>query len=118
FIGEGNILKKMKCVRMRLGEPGPDGRRKPEPIPGSEFIEEADMVILAIGQDPDLSFIKPEDGIELTKWGTIKVDENLMTSRPGVFAGGDAVRGPATAIEAFADGKRAAESIHRYLQST
>ncbi|MCL7389502.1 MAG: NAD(P)-dependent oxidoreductase [Thaumarchaeota archaeon] len=117
FIGEDGVVKKMKCIRMKLGEPGPDGRRRPEPIPGSEFIEEVDYVILAIGQDPELDFIKPEDGIELTKWGTIKVDENMATTRPGVFAGGDAVRGPATAIEAFADGKKAAESIHKYLQS-
>ncbi|MEM2548785.1 MAG: FAD-dependent oxidoreductase, partial [Nitrososphaerota archaeon] len=117
FIGENGAIKKMKCIRMRLGEPGPDGRRRPEPIPGSEFIEEADYVILAIGQDPQLDFIKPEDNIELTRWGTIKVNEDLSTTRPGVFAGGDSVRGPATAIEAFADGKRAAESIHRYLQS-
>lgn len=117
FIGENGRVKKMKCIRMRLGEPGPDGRRKPEPIPGSEYEVEADYVILAIGQDPDLGFLRPEDGIELTKWGTIKVDENLATTRRGVFAGGDAVRGPATAIEAFADGKRAAESIHSYLQS-
>ncbi len=117
FIGEDGVVKKMKCIRMKLGEPGPDGRRRPEPIPGSEFIEEVDYVILAIGQDPELDFIKPEDGIELTKWGTIMVDENMATSRLGVFAGGDAVRGPATAIEAFADGKKAAESIHKYLQS-
>lgn len=117
FIGENGVLKKMKCIRMKLGEPGPDGRRRPEPIPGSEFIEEVDYAILAIGQDPELDFIKPEDGIELTKWGTIKVDENMATTRKGVFAGGDAVRGPATAIEAFADGKKAAESIHKYLQS-
>ena len=117
FIGENGVVKKMKCIRMKLGEPGPDGRRRPEPIPGSEFTEEADWVILAIGQDPELDYILSGDGIELTKWGTIKVDENLMTTRPGVFAGGDAVRGPATAIEAFADGKKAAESIHKYLQS-
>lgn len=117
FIGENGVVKKMKCIRMKLGEPGPDGRRRPEPIAGSEFFEEADYVILAIGQDPEIDFIKPEDGIELTKWGTIKVDENMSTTRPGVYAGGDAVRGPATAIEAFADGKKAAEAIHRYLQS-
>lgn len=117
FIGDNGIIKKMKCIRMKLGEPGPDGRRRPEPIPGSEFNEEADHVILAIGQDPELDFIKPEDGIELTKWGTIKINEDMSTTRPGVFAGGDAVRGPATAIEAFADGKKAAESIHKYLQS-
>ncbi|MCS7125749.1 MAG: NAD(P)-dependent oxidoreductase [Aigarchaeota archaeon] len=117
FIGENGVVKKMRCIKMRLGEPGPDGRRKPEPIPGSEFEVDADYVILAIGQDPGIDFLRPEDGIELTKWGTIKVDENLSTSRRGFYAGGDAVRGPATAIEAFADGKKAAESIHAYLQS-
>lgn len=117
FLGEDGVVKKMKCIRMKLGEPGPDGRRRPEPIPGSEFMEEADWIILAIGQDPELDYVRPEDGIELTKWGTVKVDENMATTRSGIFAGGDAVRGPATAIEAFADGKKAAESIHKYLQS-
>lgn len=117
FIGENGVVKKMRCIRMRLGEPGPDGRRKPEPIPGSEFEVEADYVILAVGQDPGIDFLKPEDGIEITRWGTIKVDENLATTRRGFYAGGDAVRGPSTAIEALADGKKAAESIHAYLQS-
>lgn len=115
FIGKDGVLKKMKCIKMKLGEPGPDGRRKPIPIPGSEFMEDVDVAILAIGQDPDLSFIKPEDGIELTEWGTIKVDGNMMTTKPGIFAGGDAVRGSATIIEALTDGKCAALNIANFL---
>lgn len=116
IIGENGKVKAVKCIRMRLGEPGPDGRRRPIPIPGSEFMVEADYVIEAVGESPDTGWITPETGIQLTRWETIKVDEEtLMTSREGVFAGGDAVRGPATFIQAAADGKKAAESIDRYL---
>ncbi len=116
IIGENGKVKAVKCIRTRLGEPGPDGRRRPIPIPGSEFMIEADYVIEAVGESPDTGWITPETGIQLTRWGTIRVDEEtLMTSREGVFAGGDAIRGPATFIQAAADGKKAAESIDRYL---
>ena len=77
---------------------------------------EADAVILAVGQQPDLSFLKAEDGVELTPAGTIKIDpETLATTAPGVYAGGDVAFGPRIAIEAVANGKRAARSIHEYL---
>ena len=103
---------------MRLGEPGPDGRRRPMPIPGSEFEVEADHVILAIGQEPDLSWIKPEDGIKFTKRGLIEIDENYSTSRRGVFAGGDVVRGPSTFTHATLDGLKAARAIDKFLQQS
>ena len=115
FIGEDGRITGVECLRMELGEPDDSGRRRPIPIDGSEFILEIDKVILAIGQTPDTSSI-PE-GIEITRANTIAADDiTLETSRKGVFAGGDIVDGPATVIEAIASGKRAAESIDRYLR--
>lgn len=107
----------LRCVRMELGEPDASGRRRPIPISSSEFDMELDTIIPAIGQVPDMSFIGEDTGIELTKRGTINVDpDNLETSRPGVFAGGDCQTGPGIAIEAIAAGKKAATSIDRYLR--
>ncbi len=106
----------LRCVRMELGEPDASGRRRPIPIPGSDFVVELNTLIPAIGQAPDLSFLEGV-GIETTPQGTIKVDPvTLETSRPGLFAGGDAVSGPWIAIEAVASGKEVALSIDRYLR--
>ena len=106
----------LKCVRMQLGEPDASGRRRPEEIPGSEFVIDCDMVVVAIGTraNPLLTATCPE--LKLNKWGNIEADENGMTSIPGVFAGGDIVRGAATVILAMGDGKRSAQAIHQYLQ--
>ncbi len=106
----------MKCIKMALGEPDSSGRRRPEPIAGSEFTMKVDTVIAAIGQTLD-AFGIPQDGqIELNRRGYIKVDEETMeTSLEGVFAGGDCISGPATAVEAIADGRRVATSINQYL---
>jgi formate dehydrogenase major subunit len=114
------------CIRMELGEPDASGRRRPVAVKGSEFKVEADTVIAAIGQFPDLSAISdtgakdpdsPEAKLALTKWGTIVADEEtLVTSVPGVFAGGDVVNGAATAIEAIAAGGKAAAAIDRLLR--
>jgi len=105
----------IECVRMYLGKFDKGGRRIPEPIAGSEFVVPADMVIAAIGQVPDLSSING-NGITIRKGNTIEVDpKTLATTREGVFAAGDTVRGPATAVEAVADGKNAALAIDRYL---
>lgn len=106
----------IKCIRMKLGEPDTSGRRRPMPIKGSEFSVEVDMVIPAIGQTPDLSLLGENSGIEISKQGTLLVNpDTLATSRVSVFAGGDAVIGPATAIEAIAAGQRAAVAIDKYL---
>ncbi|MCX7018333.1 MAG: FAD-dependent oxidoreductase [Candidatus Sumerlaeota bacterium] len=114
FVGNGCVTG-VKCVRMELRGFDDSGRRKPRVIKGSEFVVEADMVIPAISQHSDLPFIDKEE-VNLTRWGTLVVDEkNMMTSIPGVFAGGDAVRGPDVVIRAIADGKKAAQSIDRYL---
>lgn len=105
----------LECVRNELGEAGPDGRRRPIPIEGSEFQIEADSIIVAIGQRPDVSFL---DGsaVTLRRDGTIAVaPETGLAGEERVYAGGDAVRGPATIVEACADGRRAAEAICQQL---
>jgi glutamate synthase (NADPH) small chain len=112
---ENRWVTGIRCIRMALGEPDASGRRKPEPIPGSEFVIDCDMVVVAIGtrSNPLLTATAPE--LEINQWGYIVTDENGMTSMPGVFAGGDIVRGAATVILAMGDGKRAAMAMHRYL---
>jgi heterodisulfide reductase subunit A len=105
----------LECLRMELGQPDSSGRRRPIPIEGSEFVLDVDMVIPAIGQIPDLGLMESGE-LQVTRWGTLVADpETQATGIPGVFAAGDAVSGPATAIEAIAAGKRAARSIHQYL---
>jgi heterodisulfide reductase subunit A len=116
ILGEDGRVTGMECVRMALGEPDASGRRRPIPIEGSEFLLDVDMVIPAIGQMPDLGFIDQDHGLQVTRWGTLAADPDTMaTGVPGVFAGGDAVSGPSTAIKAIAAGKVAAANIHRYL---
>lgn len=115
-LGKDGKVAGVECVRMRLDEPDESGRRKAVPIEGSEFTRDADMVILAIGEVPDLEFLPKE--IMLNENGAVWVDPaTLETSVKGVFAGGDAVTGPATVIEAIVGGKHAAESIDKYLRS-
>ena len=105
----------LECTRNALGEPGPDGRRRPAAIEGSEFTIEADSIILAVGQRPDLAFLR-ESGIFTRENGAIQVDPRTGRAGAGrVYAGGDVARGPAIIIEACADGRRAAESICREL---
>jgi glutamate synthase (NADPH) small chain len=108
-------VRAIRCVRMQLGEPDASGRRSPEPIPGSEFEIPCEVVIEAIGTraNPLLTRSTPE--LKLNKRGYIEVDADGMSSIPGVFAGGDIVRGAATVILAMGDGKRAAATIDRYL---
>ncbi|NUP89603.1 MAG: FAD-dependent oxidoreductase [Candidatus Sumerlaeia bacterium] len=105
----------LRCLRMRLVDYEANGRRRPQPIEGSEFVIEADMVIPAISQHADLPFIPKED-VAVTRFGTLIVDPHTqMTTIRGVFAGGDVTRGPDVVITAIADGKRAAEAIDRHL---
>jgi glutamate synthase (NADPH/NADH) small chain len=107
----------LKCVRIQLGEPDASGRARPVIIPGSEFVIPCDVVVVAIGTraNPLLTATCPE--LKLNKWGNIVADDNGMTSLPGVFAGGDIVRGAATVILAMGDGKRAAKAMDVYLRS-
>jgi len=117
ILGENGQVVGMECIRNRLGEPDSSGRRSPVPIEGSEFTVEADTIIPAISQQPDLSFLPKDHGFNISKWNTFIIDpETLQTNKPGIFAGGDCVTGPATVIEAIAAGKKAAEIIDRYLR--
>ena len=106
----------IKCIRMELGEPDASGRRRPIEIPGSEFIFPCEMVVVAIGtrSNPLLTATSPD--LRVNKWGYIEIDDDLQTSMPGVFAGGDIVRGAATVILAMGDGKKAAGNIDAYLR--
>ena len=104
------------CIRMQLGEPDDSGRRRPKPIPGSEFTIDVDAVVPAIGQESDWACLTDECACTLSDWGTMNVDPlTLQSDDPDIFAGGDAVSGPKTVVEAIAAGKTAAESIRRYL---
>jgi len=106
----------LDCIQMMLGEPDDSGRRRPVPVPGSEFFAEADTVIAAVGQAPDLSFLPPDSALERTRWERLFIDDNrLATNVPGVFAGGDFVFGPGMVIEAIAAGRRGAIAIDKYL---
>lgn len=106
----------LKCIRMELGEPDASGRRRPVPMPGSEFVVACDVVVVAIGTkaNPLLTSTCPE--LKLNRWGYIEIDDTGMTNLPGVFAGGDIVRGAATVILAMGDGKNAAKAIDAYLR--
>ncbi len=112
----GNVTA-IECIRMKLGDPDESGRRRPIPIEGSEFIIELDAVIPAIGQESDWACLGPECACTLSPWGTVNVDPlTLQTDDADIFAGGDAVTGPKTVIEAIEAGKQGAISIHRYIQ--
>jgi len=116
IVGQDGKVVGLECVRMELGAPDESGRRRPIPVDSSEFVLDVDMVIPAIGQMPDLGFMGQGE-LKVTRRDTLSVDPNtLATEVVGVFAGGDAVSGPATAIEAIAAGRQAAASIHRHLQ--
>jgi len=116
ILGSDGKVTGLECIRMELKEFDRSGRKTPYPIEGSEYMVDTDMVIEAIGQRPDTSFIKDGE-IQTGRGGTVVADHRtLATGRKGVFAGGDAVTGPKTAIEAIAAGQRAASSIRRYLQ--
>jgi len=106
----------LRCIRMELGEPDSSGRRRPVPVPGSEYDLEIDQLIPAIGQTPDLSALEEAADLAFSRWGTAEVDPvTYETGRKGVFAGGDLQSGPWVAIGAIAAGREAAESIARYL---
>ncbi len=117
ILGDPGRVKAVECVRMTLGEPDSSGRRRPEPVPGSEFIMEVDAVIPAIGQESDWACLTPDCACTLTDWKTMRVDPvTLQSDDPDIFAGGDAVAGPGMVVEAIAAGKRAAVSIDRAIR--
>jgi glutamate synthase (NADPH/NADH) small chain len=113
---EKKWVRGLRCQRMQLGEPDASGRRRPVPIPGSEFVIDCNLVVVAIGTraNPLLTSTCPD--LKLNKWGNIEVDERGMTNLPGIFAGGDIVRGAATVILAMGDGKNTAKAMDEYLR--
>ena len=113
---EHKNARALKCQKMELGEPDASGRRRPVPMPNSEFLIEVDTVIAAIGTSPNPLIKNTTDGIAVTKWGGIITDKHGKTTRDNVYAGGDAVTGAATVILAMGAGKRAAENIDRELR--
>ncbi|MFA5863315.1 MAG: NADPH-dependent glutamate synthase [Phycisphaerae bacterium] len=114
---EEGWVKGVECQRQRLGEPDKSGRRRPEPIEGSNFVFDCDIFIEAIGTKANPLITQTTPDLKVNKWGYLETDESGMTSKPGVFAGGDIVRGSATVILAMGDGKRAAQSIDQYIKS-
>ncbi|HRX86025.1 MAG TPA: FAD-dependent oxidoreductase, partial [Phycisphaerae bacterium] len=108
-------VRGIECVEMELGEPDASGRRRPMPVKGSEFVIECEVVIEAIGTRANPLLTQTTPDIVLNERGNIIVDEDGMTSKRGVFAGGDITRGAATVILAMGDGKKAAAAIDRYL---
>ncbi|MBZ0155489.1 MAG: FAD-dependent oxidoreductase [Alphaproteobacteria bacterium] len=115
ILGENGKVAGLECTRMELGEPDASGRRRPVEVPGSEFTIDAEVIVAAIGQEGDFSCMCNLPGVEVSKRGAIVVDENLMTTRKGVFAGGDCVTGPDVLIRACAHGRRVGLKIDRFL---
>ena len=114
---ENGWVKGIKCVKMVLGEADDSGRRRPIPIEGSEFVIEVDTVIMSLGTSPNPLIASTTDGLEINKWKCLVADEETgLTTKEGVYAGGDAVTGAATVILAMGAGKKAAKAIDKYLQ--
>lgn len=113
---EKGWVRGIRCIRMELGEPDESGRRSPVPMPGSEFEIDTDSVIMALGTSPNPLIARTTSGLETNRRGCIVADDNGVTSRPGVFAGGDAVTGAATVILAMGAGRKAAAAIDSYIR--
>lgn len=113
---EGGWVRALRCIGMELGEPDESGRRSPVPVPGSEFEIPTETVIMALGTSPNPLISSTTEGLETTRRGCLVADETGATTRPGVFAGGDAVTGAATVILAMGAGRTAARSIDKYLK--
>lgn len=114
---ENGWVTQVECIKMELGEPDESGRRRPVEVPGSEFLIDADCMIMAIGTSPNPLIRTTTEGLEANRRGCLVVDENEKTSREGIYAGGDAVTGAATVISAMGAGKKAAAAIDEYLQN-
>jgi glutamate synthase (NADPH/NADH) small chain len=109
------MVRRMKCIRMELGEPDDSGRRRPVAIDGSDFYIDTDLVIVAIGAGANPLLTKSTPGLELNRWGYIRANEKGRTEKERVWAGGDIITGSATVIEAMGAGRIAAQDIHEYL---
>ena len=112
---EDGHVKAVECIQMDLGPPDASGRRTPEPIPESEFLLAADQVILAVGQNPSALLDAVKGHLQLSKWGDVVVDHDCRTTHPRVFSAGDIAMGPSSIIEAVAQARKAATTMHRAL---
>ena len=113
--GDDGRVQFVECVQMELGQPDASGRKRPEPIPGSNLLLRADQVVLAVGQNPSDVREALEGKVRLTKWGDVEVDEACRTNHPKVFAAGDIALGPSSIIEAVANARKAATSMHEAM---
>ena len=119
IVSESGTLTGLECIRNKLGDADESGRRRPVPQEGTEHVIDLDTLIVAIGEDSGIDAVTParSSGLQITSWNTVQANPATMqTSRDGVFAAGDVVRGPNTVVEAIADGKRAATVIERFLK--
>ena len=117
FGDENGRVCAMECIKMELGEPDESGRRSPVPVEGSNYNLEVDTVIMSIGTSPNPLIRTTTNGLEANKRGCLVVNEDMLTTKEGVYAGGDAVTGAATVILAMGAGKTAAKSIDEYIKS-
>jgi len=118
YADENGRVNKMKLQKMELGEPDDSGRRRPVPLVGSEFIVDVDTVIVSVGVSPNPLIPAVMPDLNVTKWGTIVVNDDMQSSVKDLFAGGDIVRGGATVILAMGDGRKAASGMHKYIQTS
>ncbi len=116
LLGKDGAVSGVECVRMKLGEPDESGRRRPQPVPGSEFVIDADTFVVAVGYDVGRDVFGPGAGIDVNDWGEVLVDEQGRTSRPGVFAGGDNVIGADLVVTALRGAHAAIPGMKRYLE--
>jgi len=116
YADEHGRVNKMKLQKMELGKPDDSGRRRPIPIVGSEFMVDVDTVVVSVGVSPNPLIPAVMPNLEVSKWGTIIVNDDMQSSVEDLFAGGDIVRGGATVILAMGDGRKAAEGMHKYIQ--
>lgn len=115
--GEDGRVKSMECIRMELGEPDESGRRRPVPVENSNYELDVDTIIMALGTSPNPLIRTTTSGLDANKWGCLVVNEEMLTTKEGVYAGGDAVTGAATVILAMGAGKTAAKSIDEYIKT-
>lgn len=115
--GEDGRVKSIECIRMELGEPDESGRRRPIPVENSNYELDVDTVIMALGTSPNPLIRTTTSGLDANKWGCLVVNEEMLTTKEGVYAGGDAVTGAATVILAMGAGKTAAKSIDEYIKT-
>jgi len=118
YADENGRVNKMKLQKMELGEPDDSGRRRPVPIADSEFFVDVDTVVVSVGVSPNPLIPAVMPDLNVTKWGTIVVNDDMQSSVEDLFAGGDIVRGGATVILAMGDGRKAAAGMHKYIQAT